>query len=70
MYYNKNIFFVIEVTCMLKNFIRNLIFDLRCVLTLPFFIIAKVSFDRKHRKIAERLGMTFAEYKESLVISK
>ena len=55
---------------MLKNFIRNLIFDLRCVLTLPFFVIAKVSFDRKHRKIAERLGMTFAEYKESLVISK
>ena len=55
---------------MLRNLICKLKFGLECLMMLPYYVMTRVSFYRKHRKIAESMGLTFEEYKASLVISK
>lgn len=40
---------------------------IKCLLMLPFYKTAYRQHEKKHRQIAERLGMSFEEYRESLI---
>lgn len=41
---------------------------LRAIFEYPFFVATYRKCEKKHRKIAESMGLTFEEYRERLII--
>lgn len=40
----------------------------KCLLMIPFYETAYRKYEKKQRQVAERLGMSFEEYRESLIV--
>lgn len=49
---------------------RVLRFNIRVILMAPFYIAARYSYEKKHRKIAESMGLTFEEYKKRMIVHR
>lgn len=47
---------------------RVLKFKIRVILRMPFYIVVRHLYEKKHRKIAESMGLTFEEYKKRMIV--
>lgn len=49
---------------------RVLKFNIKVILMIPFYIVARHSYEKKHRKIAESMGLTFEEYRKRMIVHR